>query len=102
MTTTEDLLPRVARGDGVAVEQCVDRYGGLIWQIALRFSATRADAEDAVQEVFIDLWKSAARFDPTRASETTFVAMIARRRLIDRKRAHDRAPKQVPEKKLDE
>src|SRR5437016_3201627 len=97
----EDLLPRVAAGDAPAVEQCLDRYGGLIWSIALRFSASRADAEDAVQEVFIDLWKSAARFDRVRAAEATFVAMIARRRLIDRKRASDRGPKSAPEAALE-
>ena len=44
------------------------------------------DAEDAVQEVFIDIWKNAERFDEGRASETTFIAMIARRRIIDRVR----------------
>lgn len=42
------------------------------------------DAEDAVQEIFVDVWKNAARFDETQSSETTFIAMIARRRLIDR------------------
>jgi RNA polymerase sigma-70 factor (ECF subfamily) len=42
------------------------------------------EAEDAVQEIFIDVWKNAARFDPEKASETTFVAVLARRRLIDR------------------
>jgi RNA polymerase sigma-70 factor (ECF subfamily) len=42
------------------------------------------DAEDAVQEIFLDVWKNAGRFDPAQASETTFVAMIARRRLIDK------------------
>jgi RNA polymerase sigma-70 factor (ECF subfamily) len=42
------------------------------------------DAEDAVQEIFVDIWKNAERFDDTKSSETTFVAMIARRRIIDR------------------
>jgi RNA polymerase sigma-70 factor (ECF subfamily) len=44
------------------------------------------DAEDAVQEIFLDIWKNAGKFDPAKSSETTFVAMIARRRLIDRLR----------------
>jgi RNA polymerase sigma-70 factor (ECF subfamily) len=48
------------------------------------------DAEDVVQEVFIDIWKNAGRFDSTQASETTFVAMIARRRIIDRIRYTNR------------
>ena len=42
------------------------------------------EAEDAVQEVFVDIWKNAGRFDESQASETTFIAMIARRRIIDR------------------
>jgi RNA polymerase sigma-70 factor (ECF subfamily) len=50
-------------------------------------SPSRADAEDAVQEIFMQVWKSAAVFDPVRCSERGFVAMIARRRLIDRLRS---------------
>jgi RNA polymerase sigma-70 factor (ECF subfamily) len=42
------------------------------------------DAEDAVQEIFVDVWRNADRFDAAKASETTFIAMIARRRLIDK------------------
>src|SRR5436190_9485281 len=48
------------------------------------------EAEDAVQEIFIEVWKNAARFDPVLASEATFVAMIARRRLIDKIRFSQR------------
>lgn len=48
------------------------------------------DAEDAVQEIFVDVWKNAGRYDPLQASETTFIAMIARRRLIDRIRYSQR------------
>jgi RNA polymerase sigma-70 factor (ECF subfamily) len=42
------------------------------------------EAEDSVQEIFVDIWKNAGRFDETKSSETTFIAMIARRRLIDK------------------
>ena len=59
-------------------------YGGLVWSLARRMLRNQDDAEDAVQEIFVDIWKNAAKFDPSQASETTFVAMIARRRLIDR------------------
>jgi RNA polymerase sigma-70 factor (ECF subfamily) len=48
------------------------------------------DAEDVVQEIFVDIWKNAERFDESQASETTFVAMIARRRIIDRVRYANR------------
>lgn len=86
----EQVLGRVAAGDPNAVRECLARYGGLVWSLARRFEGT--DAEDAVQEIFLDLWKSAARFDPAIASESAFVAMIARRRLIDRKRTKGRRP----------
>jgi len=84
------LLARVAAGDAVAIREVLATYGGLVWSIARRFEV--ADAEDAVQEIFLDLWKSAGRFDPAIASEAAFIAMIARRRLIDRRRTRRRRP----------
>ena len=82
----ESILARVAAGDSVAVQECIARYGGLVYSIAARYLGNRADAEDAVQEIFLDVWKSAASHDPSRGSEVVFIAMIARRRLIDRRR----------------
>ncbi|MBS1794292.1 MAG: sigma-70 family RNA polymerase sigma factor [Acidobacteria bacterium] len=82
----ESILHRIARGDKTAVQECLNKYGGLVWSLARRMSANTDDAEDAVQEIFIDVWKNAERFDEAQASETTFIAMIARRRLIDRLR----------------
>ena len=92
------LLGRVAAGDQAAVRECIARYGGLVWSLARRFET--GDAEDAVQEIFLDLWKSAARFDRQIASEAAFVAMIARRRLIDRKRTRGRRPTIDPNSEL--
>lgn len=86
------LLQRVAANDADAVRECLERYSGLVWSLARRFSRSDADAEDAAQEVFVSLWRSASRFDPSVANEATFVAMIARRRLIDRARAAERRP----------
>lgn len=85
------ILQKIAAGDASAVQACIDRYSGLVWSLARRFCPTPSDAEDAVQEIFLDVWRSAARFDESVASETTFVAMIARRRLIDRGRRTGRA-----------
>jgi len=84
------ILKRIAAGDKTAVQDCLDNYGGLVWSLARRMSPNTDEAEDAVQEIFIDVWKNAARFDETQSSETTFVAMIARRRLIDRLRKNNR------------
>ena len=78
------VLQRIADGDQNAVQECLNAYGGLVWSLARRMLRNQEDAEDAVQEIFVDVWKNAAKYDPARASETTFVAMIARRRLIDK------------------
>ncbi len=86
------LLPRIAAGDERAVRECVQRYGALVWSLVRRWSDNGSDAEDAAQEVFVDLWRTAARFDAARSSEAGWVAMIARRRLIDRARRRLRAP----------
>lgn len=87
---SEGILKRISQGDKAAVQECLKKYGGLVWSLARRMSPSTNDAEDAVQEIFIDVWKHAARFDENQASEATFIAMIARRRLIDRLRASNR------------
>lgn len=86
----ESILKRVAAGDSAAVDECLRQYGGLVWSLARRFSNNHAEAEDAVQEAFIDIWRSAGRFDESMGSESTFITMIARRRLIDRHRKRTR------------
>ena len=87
----EPILQRVASGEAAAVQECLDRYGGLVWSLARRFCSNREEAEDAAQEVFIEIWNKAGRYDATLSSEITFIAMIARRRLIDRGRRRQRA-----------
>ena len=86
------ILPRVAQGETIAIDECLDRYGGLVLSLACRLSPTKSDAEDAVQEIFVDLWRSAGRFREELGSETTFIATLARRRLIDRRRKLRRNP----------
>ena len=49
------VLDRVARGDQQAVQECIDRYGGLLWSLARRWCGKTGDAEDAVQDAFIRL-----------------------------------------------
>ena len=87
---TQDILKRIAAGDELAVTECLDRYGGLVWSIARKLIRNADDAEDVVQEIFVDIWKNAARFDENKSSETTFIAMIAKRRLIDKIRHQSR------------
>ena len=78
-----NLLAEVAAGDSKAFEELIKKYGNLIWSIARRYLSNQAEAEDAVQEIFLALWQSASRFDANKGSEITFIATIARRRLID-------------------
>jgi len=88
----DDILLRLGAGDQRAAEECLDRYGPLVWSLARRHTRVVAETEDAVQEIFLSVWKNAARFDAAKASEATFIAMIARRRLIDLHRHKQRRP----------
>jgi RNA polymerase sigma-70 factor (ECF subfamily) len=81
------------------MQQCIARYSGLVWSITSRYVKNRSCAEDVVQETFTDLWKSANRYDPAVATESTFIGMLARRRAIDFARKESRRPQleQLPE-----
>jgi len=83
---TDSVLSRIAAGDPTAVDECLARYGGLVWSLTRRWCKNSADAEDLTQEIFVDVWQSAQRFDSGVASEVVFITMIARRRMIDRLR----------------
>ena len=80
------LMSRAASGDEAAVAELYDRFGSLVYKVARQLLPTRAEAEDAVQEIFIRLWQTADRYDPRRAKLVTWVMLIARRHLIDRLR----------------
>jgi RNA polymerase sigma-70 factor (ECF subfamily) len=81
------FLTRISQGDAEAVQLCIDEYGDLIWRLASRYlSRTPGEIEDAVQDVFVELWTSAHRFDPARGTEAAFIATIAHRKLIDHQR----------------
>ncbi|MCG3121693.1 MAG: ECF RNA polymerase sigma factor SigK [Phycisphaerales bacterium] len=81
------LLQLIARGDPSAVARCIDEYGGTIHALAVRYLKYLGDdIDDAVQEVFVEIWRSAGRYDPSLGSEPAFIATIAHRRLTDRQR----------------
>jgi RNA polymerase sigma factor (sigma-70 family) len=84
------LLGRVAGGDSGAVREVMDAYGGLVYSLARRFTRNEQEADDAAQDIFLDVWRSAHRYDVSLGAEVTFIATIARRRLIDRARKASR------------
>ena len=86
------ILERVARNEPDAIEECLAAYGGLVWRLTRRLAGSAADAEDCAQDVFIALWRSAGRYDPALSPESAFVTMIARRKLIDRRRRAQARP----------
>jgi RNA polymerase sigma-70 factor (ECF subfamily) len=87
-TDSEDLalMSRVATGEEAAVAQLYDRFGSLVYRMAYQTMPTRAEAEDAVQEIFVRLWRTAERYDPKRAALVTWVMLISRRHLVDKLR----------------
>ncbi|MBX3352445.1 MAG: sigma-70 family RNA polymerase sigma factor [Phycisphaeraceae bacterium] len=81
-----ELMQRVSLDDESAVSELYDRFGPLVYRMAYQMMPTRSDAEDAVQEVFVRLWRTAGRYDPKRAALVTWVMMLSRRILVDRLR----------------
>ncbi len=80
------LMRGVAQNEPASVAKLYDRFGSLVYRMAYQALPTRDDAEDAVQEVFVRLWRTAGRYDPTRAALVTWVMLITRRYLVDRLR----------------
>ncbi|MDP1660627.1 MAG: sigma-70 family RNA polymerase sigma factor [Phycisphaerales bacterium] len=90
------ILTRIAAGDSSAVAACIDEYGGMVAALAARYLRQLGlDQDDAVQEIFVEVWKHAGRYDPALGSEASFIATIAHRRLIDRQRRHSSHPSVV-------
>ena len=89
----EDLMQLVRRGDSEAFEVVYERHATAAFSLAYRIVGTRIAAEDVVQEAFLSLWRSGARYDRTRGSVRTWVLGIVHNRAIDgvrRSMVHDR------------
>ena len=84
-----ELLRAVARGDEAAFARVYDRYGPILLGLMLRILRSRPEAEDVLQEVFLQVWQQARSFDPARGRAFTWLVTLARSRAIDRLRAVD-------------
>ena len=83
----EALLAQVAMGNRAAFDTLYRSTANRLFGICLRVLAQRAEAEDALQDVYTSVWRKAAQFDPAKASAASWLAMIARNKAIDRLRA---------------
>src|ERR1700710_435112 len=90
----EELMPRIGGKAPDAFEVFYDRHGGVAFSLAYRIVGEQGAAEDVVQEAFISIWRSGARYDRARGSVRSWMLGIVRNRAIDFLRSKaGRAPK---------
>lgn len=82
-----DLLRAVARGDENALARIYDRYRLILFGLLMRILHSREEAEDVLQEVFLQVWRRAGDFDEARGRAFTWLVTVARSRALDRLRA---------------
>ena len=80
------LLRAVSGGDRRAFAILYDRTSAKLYGICLRLLGSEAEAQDVLQEAYVRIWSNAGRFDPTKASPITWLAVVARNKAIDRLR----------------
>ena len=99
--SAEALLRAVAAGDEGAFARFYDLVSARVYGLAKRVLRDAAQAEEVAQEVMVEVWRTAGRFDPARGSATSWVFTIAHRRAVDRVRSEqagaDRVRRLVPE-----
>ena len=92
-----DLIQRAAGGDRSAFEQLYRRYARPVFGLALRRLGDRGRAEDAVQETFASVWRSAGSYKPERGPGAPWLYAVARNAIVDRARGRSEPPMEVPE-----
>jgi len=83
----EQLMAAVARGDQAAFGELYDRVGGTVHGIVRKVVRDPAQSEEVTQEVMVEVWRTAVRFDPDKGSVRTWILTMAHRRAIDRVRS---------------
>ena len=82
-----ECLARVQAGDSRALAELYDRYMPIIYPVVKRILRSGADAEDAIQDAWVQVWRRAATYDPKRGSVVAWLLTVARSRALDRYRS---------------
>ncbi len=104
--TDDELMMRIARADEQAFGALYDRLAPVLFGVVVSVVRDRAVAEEITQEVFVEIWKLATRFDPQKGSVRTWTSTLAHRRAVDQVRSdqsrrtreerdHQRSPNQL-------
>jgi RNA polymerase sigma-70 factor, ECF subfamily len=102
VTSDGELIQRAADGDRSAFEDLYRRYARPVFGFALRRLGDRGRAEDAVQETFASVWRSAASYKPERGPGAPWLYAVARNAIVDRARGRTEAPTEVPDTPSDD
>lgn len=92
-----ELIQRAATGDRSAFEDLYRRYARPVFGLALRRLGDRGRAEDAVQETFASIWRSAGSYRPERGPGAPWLYAVARNAIVDRARARTEVPGEIPD-----
>ena len=87
LRSDEHLLAEVARGDEAAFGELYDRYAGMVYGVVRKVVRDPSQSEEVAQEVLVEAWRTASRFDADRGSARTWLLTMAHRRAIDRVRS---------------
>src|SRR3954454_11966089 len=95
--TDSELIQRTGNGDRSAFEKLYKRYARPVFGLALRRLGDRGRAEDALQETFVSVWRSASTYKPERGPGAPWLYGVARNAIVDRSRARSEPPVEVPD-----
>ena len=93
----QEMIARIGRRDQTAFGALYDRLSGPLYSLAFKMLGDASDAQDALQEVFVQIWSRASTYDPEKSSVFSWAVLLTRSRAIDRLRARDRRLRVVVE-----
>lgn len=85
--TSEDLLGRVAQGDRAAFGELYDRTASRVFGLVKRLLRDHSQSEEVTQEIFLEIWQNATRYEPSKGSAISWMLTMTHRRAVDRIRA---------------